>query len=111
MAETRTRSAERATGLTSQFNFFFAEVSSAVKRPDSLTVGVAGPLDPIDIPDDVKTTHTTLASNPDSISVKKNRTLPEISHRIVKKTQGRHARNDNFSNDRRTRRAYTSKTR
>ncbi len=70
MAETRTRSAESATSPISQFNFFFAELSSAVKRPDSLTVGVAGPFDPVDIPDDVKTTHTALASNPDSVLVK-----------------------------------------
>ena len=62
-AETRTRSAERATsGLTSQFNFFFIELTSAVKRPNSLTVGVAGPFNPIDIPDDVKATHAALAS-------------------------------------------------
>jgi hypothetical protein len=70
MAETRTRSAERATSLTSQFNSFFVELTSAVRRPDSLTIGVAGPFDPIDIPDDVKTTHAALALNPDSVSVK-----------------------------------------
>jgi hypothetical protein len=71
VAETRTRSAERAaSSLTSQFNFFFAELNSAIKRPDLLTVGVAGPFDPIDIPDDVKATHDALASKPDSASVK-----------------------------------------
>ncbi len=56
--------------MTSQFNFFFTELNSAVKRPDALTVGVAGPFDPIYIPDDVKATHVALASKPDSVSVK-----------------------------------------
>jgi hypothetical protein len=88
MAEnTRARSAERSTfsdaqscettaarerttiGLTSQFNFFFAELRSAVKRPDSLTVGVAGPFDPIGIPDDVNETHAALVSQPDAVSI------------------------------------------
>ena len=40
-----TASRERATiDLTSQFNFFFEELRSAVKRPDSLTVGADGPV-------------------------------------------------------------------
>jgi hypothetical protein len=88
-ADTRARSAERApsrarargtaaaspperatSDITSQFNFFFAELRSAVKRPDSLTVGVAGPFDPIGIPDDVNATHAALALKPDSVSVK-----------------------------------------
>ncbi len=95
MAETRTRSAERAGNLTLQFNFVIAKFNSAVKRPESVTEGVAGPFDPIDIPDDVKATHVALASNPDSVSVQRIRTLPKISNRIEQKTQGRHARNDN----------------
>ncbi len=66
----RTRSADHATSLTSQFNSFFVELTSVVKRPDSLTVGVAGPFDPIDIPGDVKTSHAALASNSDSVPVK-----------------------------------------
>jgi hypothetical protein len=70
MAETRARSVERAVGSTSQFNFFFTELNYAAKRPDSLTVGVAGLFDPIDIPDDAKATHVALASKPDSAPVK-----------------------------------------
>ena len=50
-SETRSRSAERALGLASQFNLIFAELSSAAKRPASLTVGVAGPFDPIEMND------------------------------------------------------------
>ena len=88
-ADTRTRSAERAlsgartrgtaaaspperatSDLTSQFNFLLAELRPAVKRPDSLTVGVAGPFDPIGIPGDVNATHAALALKPDSVAVK-----------------------------------------
>jgi hypothetical protein len=68
-SETRSRSAERALGLASQFNLIFAELSSAAKRPASLTVGVAGPFDPIEIADDVKAVHAALASKPDSVPV------------------------------------------
>ena len=65
-----TAARERATiDLTSQFNFFFAELRSAVKRPDSLTVGVAGPFDPIGIPDDVNETHAALMSQPNAVSI------------------------------------------
>ena len=68
-SETRSRSAERALGLAPQFNLIFAELSSAAKRPASLTVGVAGPFDPIEIADDVKAAHAALVSKPDSASV------------------------------------------
>ncbi len=70
MAETRTRSAERATSFISQIDSLFAEHTTAVRRPDSLTVCVAGPFDPINIPDDINATHAALASNPDSVPVK-----------------------------------------
>jgi len=70
MAETRASSKDRITSLVPQFNLVFRELSSVVQRPDSLRVGVAGPFDPIEIPDDVKATHATLASQPDSVSVK-----------------------------------------
>ncbi len=69
-SKTRSRSPERAIGLASQFNFIFAELSSAAKRPASLTVGVSGPFDPIEIPDDVKAVHAALASKQDSVPVK-----------------------------------------
>ncbi len=69
-SKTRSRSPERAIGLASQFNFIFAELSSAAKRPASLTVGVSGPFDPIEIADDVKAVHAALASKPDSAPVK-----------------------------------------
>ena len=70
MAETRTRSAERASNFISQINSLYAELKQPVRRPDSLTVGVAGPFDPINIPDDINATHAALASNPDSVPVK-----------------------------------------
>ncbi len=70
MAETRTRSAERASSYILQINSLYTELKQAVRRPDSLTVGVAGPFDPINIPDDINATHAALASNPDSVPVK-----------------------------------------
>ena len=70
MAETRASSKDRVTSLVSQLNLLFKDLNSVVQRPDSLRVGVAGPFDPIQIPDDVKATHATLASQQDSLSVK-----------------------------------------
>ena len=70
MAETRTRSAERASSYISQINSLYAELKTAVRRPDSLTVAVAGPFDPINIPDDINATHAAIAPNPDSVPVK-----------------------------------------
>ena len=69
-ATATTASRERATiDLTSQFNFFVEELRSAVKRPDSITVCVAGPFDPIGIPDDVNKTHAALLLQPDAVSI------------------------------------------
>ncbi len=50
-----------------------------------MTVGVAGPFDPIDIPDDVKTTHAALASNLDSVSVKKTERCLKLVTELSKK--------------------------
>ncbi len=81
-----TAARERTTvDLTSQFNFFFAELRSAVKRPDSLTVSVAGPFDPIDIPDDVNKTHAALRSQPDAVSTKEIQRCLKIVTDLSKK--------------------------
>ncbi len=69
-ATATTASRERTTvDLTSKFNFFVEKLRSAVERPDSITVDVAGPFDPIGIPDDVNETHAALISHPDSVSI------------------------------------------
>ncbi len=58
MAETRTRSTERASSYILQINSLYMELTQA------------GPFDPINIPDDITATHAALASNPDSVPVK-----------------------------------------
>ncbi len=85
-----TAARERATiDLTSQFNFFFAELRSAVKRPDSLTVGVAGPFDPIGIPDDVNETHAALMSQPNAVSIEElERCLKVVTDLSKKRKDG-----------------------
>jgi hypothetical protein len=81
---------ERATiDITSQFNFFFAELRFAVKRPDSLTVGIAGPsFDLISIFDDVNETHAALMSQADAVSIEEIERCLKIVTELSKMRKG-----------------------